>query len=143
MTCYSVPSDMVPDDGYPYDADWCPTCQEPRPFRTDDYEMTCAVCGYVQEYEGTNSPGTSPEGDDPEADEPEDEPEDDWDDAMTVSFNANSTDIGVEDEPDTIGYCNSPECKCLRTFAPDMNDENELMVCQMCGCLMDGAADYT
>lgn len=145
MTCYSVPSDMVPDDAMPYDADWCPTCQEPRPFRTDDYEMTCAVCGYVQEYERTDSPCSWPiEDDEAEAeDEPDDEPEDDWDDAMTVSFTANSIDIGGEDEPDTIGYCNSPECKCLSTFAPDQNEDNGLLICQMCGCLMDGAADYS
>jgi hypothetical protein len=64
-------------------------------------------------------------------------------DAMVVTFTANSTDIGGEDEPEVIGYCYSPECKCLSTFAPDMNDENGLLVCTMCGCLMDGAVDYT
>jgi hypothetical protein len=61
-------------------------------------------------------------------------------DSMSVTFTANSIDIGGEDEPD-VAYC--ANCECLSTFAPDMNDENELMVCQMCGCLMDGAVDYT
>lgn len=67
---YSVPSDTVPHDGYPYYADWCPTCQEPRPFRIEDDEETwettgtCAVCGYMRVYEFQDSPGTSPEVDD-------------------------------------------------------------------------------
>ena len=78
---YSVPSDTVPDDGYPYYADWCPTCQEPRPFRIEDddaHEMTCAVCGLVREYEGMDSPGTSPE---PELDD-----DAATDDAMIVTY---------------------------------------------------------
>jgi hypothetical protein len=69
MTSYGVPGDTVPNDGYPYYADLCATCQEPRPFRIEDDDDgettgTCAVCGLVREYAFMDSPGTSPEGDD-------------------------------------------------------------------------------
>ncbi len=81
---YGVPSDTVPDDGYPYYADLCPTCQEPRPFRIEDDDGettgTCAVCGLVRVYEFQDSPGTSPEGDDDAAS----------DDAMTVTYEEQS-----------------------------------------------------
>lgn len=77
---YSVPGDTVPHDGFPYYADLCPACHEPRPFRIEeddgDCTGTCAVCGLVREYHFMDSPGTSPEGDDDETD----------DDAMTVTY---------------------------------------------------------
>jgi hypothetical protein len=71
MTSYGVPGDTVPHDGYPYYADLCPTCQEPRPFRIEEADEgdttgTCAVCGYVRVYHFMDSPGTSPEVDDDE-----------------------------------------------------------------------------
>lgn len=115
MACYSVPSDMVPDDGRPYVADWCPNEQAVRPFSIEvdaegDEYLVCLCGGYVQEYEGTDSPCSWPiEDDEAEAeDEPGDEPEDDWDDAMTVSFTANSTAVNGGPNKWVVGV--APSC---------------------------------
>jgi hypothetical protein len=132
MTSYGVPSDTVPHDGFPYYADLCPACQEPRPFRieeADDGETTgtCAVCGLVREYHFMDSPGTSPEADDDD--------DEVTDDAMTV--------VGgiVQDEPDElVAWC--PGCHCERTFTilPDSEVEGDVdpdwtyWCCVMCQC---------
>lgn len=65
---------------------------------------------------------------------------DNWADAMTVTFDADTSSVGGDDEPE-VTWCST--CRCLSSFAPDQNEDNGLPVCTWCGCLMDGAADYT
>ena len=48
---------------------------------------------------------------------------------------------GTDDLDDVTGPCTT--CDAISTFRPDENDEAGLLVCIYCGCLMDGAADYT
>ena len=69
------------------------------------------------------------------------------DDAYSVTFDANDIPIANNcadiDDDEVIAYCASAGCQCDRVFRPDQNEENGLLICTMCGCLMDGVVDYT
>lgn len=107
MTSYSVPLDQVPDDGYPYHADLCPACQQPRPFRIEDDDdgfssATCAICGLVVPYGSQDSPGASPEPEGADDDAP-------TSDAMTLTYDADGTPHGsVDDVERLMAEANGP-----------------------------------
>jgi hypothetical protein len=67
----------------------------------------------------------------------------DMPDAAVWHANANEFADELATDDEVIAYCASAGCQCDSVFQPDQNEDNGLLICTMCGCLMDGAIDYT
>lgn len=58
----------------------------------------------------------------------------------TCEFCQQRADYTPPDDDEVIAFCDSPECRCLSTFAYDQNEDNGVYICGFCGSAIDSDA---